>query len=301
MLRWRLVSAAILISVLTTLLVLDYRQVGVGQPGVWLLPVAALFLGLGTRELLTLIGPLNTSPSPWVVHLGVQTVALSAAGPALFRLDPATCPLGAAGWPLLFLGFAVAGVFVDAMWHYREPGGSTQRVALGVLAIVYLGLLGSFLVALRLVGGNQWGMAALVSTILIVKLTDTGAYFAGRAFGRHPMAPRLSPKKTLEGAVGGIGLAIAAAGLFFEVLLPRWFVDDPAPIAAWRWMLHGLVVALVGMAGDLAESLLKRDLGSKDAGQTLPGMGGILDVLDSLLLAAPVAYALWIVGLVGPG
>jgi phosphatidate cytidylyltransferase len=295
-----LVSAAILISALALLLALDYRQFGTGMPGVWLLPVAALFLGLATQELLDLFRPLSHFPSSLTVHAGVQGVALSAAGPALLKLGGATCPLGTAGWPMLAMAMAVGLVFVVEMARYREPGGTTQRVALSVFAIAYLGLLGSFLVALRLVNGNQWGMAALVSTILIAKMTDTGAYFTGRLLGRRPMAPRLSPKKTIEGAVGGIVAAVTASGLFFIVLLPRWFVDDPAPLAAWRWIAHGLLIAVASMLGDLAESLLKRDLGSKDASQRLPGMGGVLDVLDSLLLVAPVAYASWIAGLVAP-
>lgn len=298
MLRWRLVSAAIMISVLTALLMLDYRQFGVGRPGVWLLPVACLFIGLATQELLDLFRPLGQVPSSAAVHVGVQLTVLSAAGPALCGLDVGGCPLGVAGWPMVVTAAAICGVFVVEMARYREPGGTTQRIALGVFSIGYIGLLGSFLVALRLVHDPQWGVGALVSTILIAKMTDTGAYFSGRLFGKHPMAPRLSPKKTLEGAVGGLALAVASSGLFFLVLLPRWFVDDPAPIAAWRWIVHGLAVAVASMLGDLAESLLKRDLGSKDASQRLPGMGGVLDVLDSLLFAAPVAYLSWISGLV---
>jgi len=290
-----------MISLLAVLLTLDYRQIGTGLPGVWLLPAAVLFLGLATQELLDLFKPLSHVPSAPTVHVAVQLVALSAAGPTLLKLGGATCPLGTAGWPLLMMAGALGLVFVVEMARYREPGGTTQRIALSVFAIGYLGLLGSFLVALRLVNGNQWGMAALVSTILIAKMTDTGAYFTGRLLGRHPMAPRLSPKKTIEGAVGGIAAAVAASGLFFVVLLPRWFVDDPAPLAAWRWITLGLLIAVTSMIGDLAESLLKRDLGSKDASQRLPGMGGVLDVLDSLLLVAPVAYAAWIAGLVGPG
>lgn len=300
MLRWRLVSAAVILSVLVTLLVLDYRLTGGGAPGVWLLPIACLAFGLAAQEMLDLLRPVGPAPSAWAVHLGVQATALSTAAPVVFKIDPAQCPLGAFGWPLFAFVFAASGVIGAEMLRYRQPGGSTVQMALGVFSVAYIGLFGSFLVALRTIGGNERGMAALVSTILIVKMTDTGAYFTGRLFGRHPLAPRLSPKKTIEGAIGGVALAVASAGLFFEWLLPKWFVTDPAPVAAWRWIVLGLVVSLVGMAGDLAESLIKRDLGSKDASQRLPGMGGVLDVLDSLLLAAPVAYALWVVGLVRP-
>lgn len=300
MLRLRLISAAVMISVLTFLLVLDYRQVGSGRPGMWLLPIAMLFFGLATQELLELLRPLRHVPVTLLAHGGVQLVIVSAAGPLLTNLGGASCPLGTSGWPLLTFAGVVGVVFVVEMARYEEPGAATVRVALSVLVVAYLGLLGSFLVGLRLVGGNAWGMAALVSTVLIAKMTDTGAYFAGRLFGRHPMAPRLSPKKTIEGAIGGIALAVGASGLFFTVLLPRWFVDDPGEIAAWRWVVHGLALAVTSMLGDLAESLLKRDLGSKDASQRLPGMGGVLDVVDSLLLVAPVAYVSWIAGFVVP-
>jgi phosphatidate cytidylyltransferase len=258
-----------------------------------------LFLGLATQELLDLFRPLAQGLSAPTVHLGVQLVVLSAAGPSLLGWGGASCPLGVAGWPLLAMTAAVGLVFVVEMARYQAPGGTTIRIALSVLAIAYLGLFGSFLVALRLVADNSWGMAALVSTILIAKMTDTGAYFTGRLLGRHPMAPRLSPKKTIEGAAGGIVAAVASSGLFFVVLLPRWFVVAPPVLDAWRWIAHGLLLAVVSMLGDLAESLLKRDLGSKDASQRLPGMGGVLDVVDSLLLVAPVAYISWAAGLVG--
>ncbi len=97
------------------------------------------------------------------------------------------------------------------MIRYTRPGYSTGSIALSVLAIVYAGLLLSFLVNLRLLNGNRWGMAALLSLIVIVKLSDTGAYFVGRRFGTHKLAPRLSPGKTIEGTAGGLATACGGA------------------------------------------------------------------------------------------
>jgi phosphatidate cytidylyltransferase len=133
-------------------------------------------------------------------------------------------------------------------------------------------------------------MVALASLIATVKMSDTGQYFVGRAFGRHKLAPRVSPGKTWEGVLGGVLFAVIGAGLAF------WF--------SGRFDLVGVIcyafaLAPAGIIGDLAESLLKRDVGVKDSSTWMPGFGGVLDMLDSLLVAAPVAYLFWALGWVG--
>jgi phosphatidate cytidylyltransferase len=131
-------------------------------------------------------------------------------------------------------------------------------------------------------------------------MADTGAYFFGRAFGRHKMTPLLSPGKTWEGAAGGILTACAASWACFHWFGP-WLVQsqyvEPPVIAS---LLYGLILAAAGMHGDLAESLLKRDMQRKDSSTWLPGLGGVLDIVDSVLVAAPCAYLCWVLGLVGP-
>src|SRR5439155_16610219 len=116
------------------------------------------------------------------------------------------------------------------------------------------------------------------------KCADIGAYFTGRSLGRHPMAPVLSPKKTWEGAAGGLVLAALAT-----VLISRL---EPSLVPGGMGGAAGLgaVLGIAGMLGDLAESLIKRDCGRKDASQVVPGFGGVLDILDSIIFAAPVAY-----------
>lgn len=298
MLRWRLVSAAGLISGLVALLWLDYRSILGTPPGLLLLPLALVGILLGTRELLDLLSARQLAPHAFETAAGTLLIALAA---AVSLLGPETVPVWLRGaQPTLWaLAAGLFGLFLGEMARYREPGGVTLRIAAGTLIQVYLGLMGSFLIALRLFHSNAWGLAALISMILVVKLSDAGAYFAGRALGRHPLAPLLSPKKTVEGSLGGIVASIAGAGLFCHFFLP-WFIPDAAPVAPWRWIVYGLVLAVTGMLGDLAESLIKRDMGRKDAGQLLPGMGGVLDVLDSLLWGAPVACLCWNAGLLGP-
>jgi phosphatidate cytidylyltransferase len=149
-------------------------------------------------------------------------------------------------------------------------------------------------------------MLALIALIAVVKMSDTGQYTAGRLFGRHKLAPRVSPGKTWEGALGGAVFAIIAALTVFG-WAARSIVGPPAPDAGMlasmggvlRVTLFAIIVAAAGIVGDLAESLLKRDAGVKDSSTWLPGFGGVLDLLDSLLGAAPVAYLLWALDVVG--
>ena len=156
---------------------------------------------------------------------------------------------------------------------------STGATLLGVLYVV---LLGGYLVAIR-TGFNQTLSAHLLSFFfLIVMGADTGAYYTGRAIGRHKLAPNISPGKTWEGVAGGV---LAALG--FAVLAHYWFFRE-MPL---KWALPlALVMTVVGILGDLTESALKRGAGAKDAAKLLPGHGGVLDRLDSLLFNAPLIY-----------
>jgi phosphatidate cytidylyltransferase len=150
----------------------------------------------------------------------------------------------------------------------------------------------------------EWGIGAFASMIIVVKMGDTGAYFFGKLFGRRKMAPVLSPNKTLEGAVGAICFSLLgawAAAFSVVPLAPPSHAGHPTVISPFLgWSLYAVLVCAAGMFGDLAESLLKRDVGSKNSSTWMPGLGGILDLLDSILLAAPVAHLLWDMGVVGP-
>jgi phosphatidate cytidylyltransferase len=151
-----------------------------------------------------------------------------------------------------------------------------------VLGVFYVALLGGHLVAVR-TGFPQTLSAHLLSFFFLVIMgSDTGAYYTGRAFGKHKLAPSISPGKTWEGAIGGM-----LVSLLMSVLAHYWFFSE-LPLK-WALPLAALMNAL-GVLGDLTESALKRGAGAKDAAQILPGHGGLLDRLDSLLFNAPVIY-----------
>ena len=172
--------------------------------------------------------------------------------------------------------------FIGEMWRYKRPGGVTINLAAAIFMMGYLGLLSCFIILLRM----TYGLLPLLAMISVVKMNDTGAYTVGRLLGRHKMAPELSPKKTIEGGGGGLVFAVFASWFFFYVL--------KAGPATWPNVLFfGLAVAVSGALGDLAASLIKRDVGKKDSGSTIPGFGGLLDLFDSLILAAPVAFFWW--------
>jgi phosphatidate cytidylyltransferase len=178
-----------------------------------------------------------------------------------------------------------------------------------MLVITYVGGLMAFIVQLRLLGGTgtsydpNVGLLALVSLIATVKMSDTGQYFIGRLIGRHKLAPVVSPGKTWEGAIGGMVFAIGTAWFIFSWAAPRMVVASSGSPRLTESVPGGIGIVLFAIAvavGDLAESMLKRDAEVKDSSTWLPGFGGVLDLLDSLLLAAPVAYLFWALEIVRP-
>ncbi len=158
-------------------------------------------------------------------------------------------------------------------------------------------------IATVLVFGPWWG---LLYALTGSELSALAVFGTGRLLGRHKVFPKLSPGKTVEGVVGGLLTAAVVAWLFGGLLVP-WVVEgqvgrlETRLLPAARWVVYGLVVAVFGIVGDLTVSLLKRDVGRKDSGRWLPGLGGALDVVDSVFMAAPPAFFCWVLGLVGPG
>jgi phosphatidate cytidylyltransferase len=163
----------------------------------------------------------------------------------------------------------------------RRYAAVVDDVLAGALLPVYVSFLASLaLVLLRQEHGEWWVMAFLIVAIA----SDTGAYVTGLTLGRHPMAPRISPKKTWEGFAGA-ALAAVVAGILLSWLM--------LGLPWWSGIIFGLVILGTATAGDLGESMLKRDLGIKDMSSWLPGHGGVLDRLDSILPSAPAALALF--------
>ncbi|MBL8745843.1 MAG: phosphatidate cytidylyltransferase [Phycisphaerae bacterium] len=182
---------------------------------------------------------------------------------------------------------AGAAVMILAMLFYSRnhtTEGVVAATAATLLAFVYVGMLGGFLVVLV----KEYSGWVMLAVVLITKCYDIGAYFTGRYFGRHKLIPWLSPGKTWEGLVGGVATS-ALAGVAAAALASH--TDTKLlPIEWWHGAAVGAIFGLIGQAGDLVASLLKRDAGLKDYSRALPGFGGIMDVADSPLLVAPVAY-----------
>jgi phosphatidate cytidylyltransferase len=158
-------------------------------------------------------------------------------------------------------------------------------VGLGFMAPMYIGLPIGVLVWIQAVYGRE----ALLLPVVIVAVSDTAQYYTGRSFGRRKLAPRVSPAKTVEGAVGGLVVAAIAGAL----LAPRWLGVAAIPTRAVPVIdgaVLGAILALAGMVGDLFESFLKRSAGVKDSSALIPGHGGVLDRIDSHLFAAPLYY-----------
>ena len=170
-------------------------------------------------------------------------------------------------------------VLASLIWRMpKGVAGFVSDAAASLLIIAYVPLLGSF-AALMLAEGQ--GVARVVTFLLIVVMSDTGGYIAGVLFGKHPMAPKISPKKSWEGVAGSLILGTAAG-----ICMAIFALDVPF----WVGIILGVSLVAVGTCGDLIESMINRDLGIKDMSSFLPGHGGVMDRLDSLLVAAPVAW-----------
>jgi len=182
--------------------------------------------------------------------------------------------------PLALLSFLMLAVLGEQMIRHRIDQ-AFRRVAGTLAAVLYLGIGGALILHLRFRGG----VPCLVLFLVAVKCTDVGAYFTGVAFGRHKMIPWLSPGKSWEGLAGGL-----AAGAGTAVLITWWF-SIPG-LSCVEAAIFGVAIGVAGQFGDLCESLLKRSAQVKDSGAVLPEFGGVLDIVDSPLLAAPVALVL---------
>src|ERR1044072_1065020 len=178
--------------------------------------------------------------------------------------------------------FLIAGTLVAATFRGAPFDSMIASTGATILGVLYVPFLGSHLISLR-TGFDQTLSAHLLSFFFLVLMgSDTGAYYVGRAFGKHKLAPSISPGKTWEGVAGGIIAALAMA-----TLAHYWFFRD---LPLKFGLPLAVVMTVIGILGDLAESALKRGAGAKDAAKILPGHGGLLDRLDSLLFNAPLIY-----------
>ena len=273
-----LLGLTMLAAVLGVLWVDHYLE-SHGRP--FSLPLTALLIVAaykGFRELAQMAAATRVKLLP--VSGIVSTIALAAI-PFWWRLISPGEPTGRI--VLMALGLILLAIFGEQMIRSRT-NNALQCVACTVLALTYVGAGLAMILAMRTV----YGVPVLLVFLAGVKCTDIGAYFVGSAIGRHKLIPWLSPGKSWEGLIGGlIAGAVAAACV-------HWALDVHI-MTSWQAALFGIAMGLAGQLGDLCESLLKRSVQVKDSGNVLPEYGGILDILDSPLLAAPVAMLLLMV------
>ncbi|MCN0179455.1 phosphatidate cytidylyltransferase [Salinispora arenicola] len=251
-------------------------------------------IGVGVALGLLIVVPLFLYPPAFLVVIAAalavgcweMTRAVGRAGvhPPLVPLVAGSVLTAGLAWfagpDALTLGLVVT-VLGALLWRLGDGLAGFRRDAVGATLIaVYVPFLGGFA---ALMAALDDGPQRVLVTLVAVVLSDTGGYAAGANFGRHPMAPTISPKKSWEGLAGSLGAAAFGSALLI------WLLLDVAP---WWGALFGVAVSAAAVLGDLAESMIKRDLGVKDMSTLLPGHGGLMDRLDSVLFALPTAYLL---------
>jgi phosphatidate cytidylyltransferase len=192
--------------------------------------------------------------------------------------------------PSLLNTALVVGVIVLAWGQVFRGQVDLSALSVTLWGLFYAGWMPAHFVLLHnQTGGVGPGLVTLL--IVLIALSDTGAYFIGNSLGRHKLSPKISPNKTWEGAIGGVIAAVLGMAV-------AWYIDTHYPSAPlpgwslWAYALTGVVLAIAGQIGDLVESMMKRDAGVKDSGKLLPGHGGILDRCDGFLFAGPMLYYL---------
>ena len=292
MLGWRVFISTILVPVLIGIFVLDHRA---GESAPYLFGLSLLLVWRGAYEFADLLKTRSFSPSFLLIG-GGSTLVLAATwaphfGSASGGID---LPTALTGTDLAIVAFAlcVLAAFLRGAIRYKEPGSTMETLGADVLGIAYLGVLLSVTAQLRWVAGVQAGYLVLASLVIGAKCGDIGGYTLGRLFGKKKLVPTLSPGKTWMGAYGAVlGSSLAvSAWLHFA---PGYFFTDGQPCPILWSLVYGATIGVVGLVGDLAESLIKRDCGKKDSAVLMPGFGGLLDLLDSVLYAGPVAVVLW--------
>jgi phosphatidate cytidylyltransferase len=309
MLKHRLLFGALLIAALVGLIFADDWLSGLvaadGLPemltrlglhtcdGPLITVVLLVLVVIGTRELHRLFGAAGHAPLgawPVLINVGLVLIAFHAGnGPTE---DGISRRAADHRHTVEWLTIALLGAALLTA-RRRKTDHAVSDIATTLLMVLYLGLLPQYIIRLRLgaPGGAAWLLLYFLGT---VKVCDIGAYFTGRALGRHKLIPWLSPGKTIEGLAGGVACSVLVA-MLVPLLAGAWAEPSspvgqlfPGPV---KTCVFGLLMGLAGQGGDLLESLLKRDARVKDSAKGIPAFGGVLDILDSPLVAAP--FACW--------
>lgn len=256
-----------------TIVLLPVGLMAIHYGGLYYLALVFLLLCLAAWEYVNLFRQVGNHPAMGLVVGGTALLVLER---AFFRFTYA---------PVLISLLILLGMTYHLIAYERGQDRAGTDFALTVAGILYLGWVGGYLISLRdLPRGEWWVLTALPA----VMLADSGAYFIGRRFGRHPLSPRLSPKKTWEGYLGGIVVGTIGGAL----LALLWRTVAGPVLTPGRGALLGLTLSVIAPLGDLGESMLKRQVGVKDSSNLIPGHGGALDRIDSWLWAGVLAYYL---------
>lgn len=259
-------------------------------------PLAVAVMYFGDWALAIVLSGLAATAAWELFRMARETGAMpiEPAGIALAALLPIAVHAQRLGIYTLSLTAIVAMLlllFASAIWLRGPAGKPLSSVAITAFGVAYAGLF-SYIYAIRYhdyAVGAAAGTALVFLPIILTWTTDIGAYMFGRLFGRKKLIPSVSPGKTVEGAVGGLGLAIVICLLYVRFILMPY---AQLGLTIQGAVLFAIVISVAAQTGDLAESLLKREAGVKDSSRIIPGHGGILDRFDSLLFVMPVAFLL---------
>jgi len=256
MLIKRLISSLLLISLIVTVIFFD-RLCAL---------VITLFVMAGLYEYFTMLEKKGIKIYKYFgIGVGI-IIPLS----IMFKFEPTK------NWELLFIVLALFSLIL-MQFKRRDNSGVIVDISTTLFGILYVSWFFSFMIKIRYLPG---GLGFLAALLLITKLGDIGAYLVGVKWGKQLLIPRISPNKTVEGSLGSLLFSILAA------LASKSFL----PFNYWQLLIIAIGLNILGQLGDLSESLLKRDCQVKDSGNLFPGMGGVLDEIDSLLFTAPVFY-----------
>jgi len=274
----RLLTAIIALPVLILSVILPYLLPQYPAANWLFLLIAGLALGAGLFEFFTLTKKLELKADAGIAYLGAAAFFVA------FLFD---APAKAQDLLILTVALFLILVLITQTFRFQADFSKMLTgVGVTVLGVLYIAFLGGFLIAMR-VGFTETLVPHLSTKLigfffLVVMGADTGAYYVGKNFGKRKLAPKISPGKTWEGVIGGLVLSSAFAAIASATFFPELPYKFSIPLA--------IVMSVVGLFGDLAESAMKRGAGAKDAANILPGHGGLLDRLDSLLFNAPILY-----------
>ena len=258
---------------LVTIVLLPLGMAAILAGGWYFTALVAVFMGLAAWEYVTLFRTGGLKPS----------IVLVVGGTLLILIGRKINGFESAPWLISLLVLLSMTYHLVAYERGRDQAGTDFAVTLG--GMFYIGWIGAYFISLRNLPEGRWWILVVLPAVWFA---DSGAYFIGKRFGRHLLSPRLSPKKTWEGYLGGILVGVVLTALFAAVW--RWGAGPNSAITPLRGALVGLVMGILPTLGDLGESIIKRQMGVKDSGNILPGHGGAFDRVDSWLWAVVIGY-----------